>query len=433
MNLGFYLLIFQYTPMIGADTGWGKYEFFVFLATTLFINSLVQAFFMPNAEEFSELIRTGGLDFALLKPIDTQFLISLHKDRLVEPGELRVRDRALLGYSLAQLDYAARLRLQVVLYPVYVAVRRGDSLQPDDRAGGDEHLAGPESDALRLLVLHHELLALPDGDLSRAARATRCGGCSRSSFRCWSWSTCPARLMAKPLRTEQLVAGRCSRSLATAGSLVVLALAVQPRRWAATGARAADGRHFAVECAPIIVRCQIARVASDCRPATLNHMNRCRMKLAFSSNAYLHFSIEETIARIAGLGYTGIELLADVPHAWPAGLLPERKESIRRCARRARADDLQHQRVHDERRGRSAAAVLASRAGSIPIRTIGRSAASTPSGPCGWPRSSARRTSRPSRAARWRRSRPGTQAARHFLRRADAVRRGGREARACGC
>ena len=38
---------------------------------------------MPNCEEFSELIRTGGLDFALLKPIDTQFLISLHKDRLV--------------------------------------------------------------------------------------------------------------------------------------------------------------------------------------------------------------------------------------------------------------------------------------------------------------------------------------------------------------
>ncbi len=55
------------------------------------------------------------------------------------------------------------------------------------------------------------------------------------------------------------------------------------------------------------------------------------MHLAFSSNAYLHFSIEDTIARVADLGYTGIELLADVPHAWPAGLLPERKESIRRA------------------------------------------------------------------------------------------------------
>ncbi len=53
------------------------------------------------------------------------------------------------------------------------------------------------------------------------------------------------------------------------------------------------------------------------------------MKLAFSSNAYMHFSIEATIEKIASLGYTGIEILADVPHAWPAGLLPERKDSIR--------------------------------------------------------------------------------------------------------
>jgi sugar phosphate isomerase/epimerase len=53
------------------------------------------------------------------------------------------------------------------------------------------------------------------------------------------------------------------------------------------------------------------------------------MKLAFSSNAYMNHSIEETIARVAAIGYQGIELLADVPHAWPAGLLPERKESIR--------------------------------------------------------------------------------------------------------
>ncbi|MCG8450098.1 MAG: sugar phosphate isomerase/epimerase [Pirellulales bacterium] len=55
------------------------------------------------------------------------------------------------------------------------------------------------------------------------------------------------------------------------------------------------------------------------------------MKLAFSSNAYMQYSIEETIRRIATLGYSGIELLADVPHAWPAGLLPERREAIRAC------------------------------------------------------------------------------------------------------
>jgi sugar phosphate isomerase/epimerase len=55
------------------------------------------------------------------------------------------------------------------------------------------------------------------------------------------------------------------------------------------------------------------------------------MRLAFSSNAYTRFSVEETIRRIAALGYEGLELLADVPHAWPAGLLEERKQAIRDC------------------------------------------------------------------------------------------------------
>ncbi len=55
------------------------------------------------------------------------------------------------------------------------------------------------------------------------------------------------------------------------------------------------------------------------------------LQLAFSSNAYLHFSIEQTIERVASHGYRGIELLADVPHAWPAGLLPEQKQAIRRA------------------------------------------------------------------------------------------------------
>jgi len=79
MNIGFYIIVFQHTDAIGKSTGWGQSEFFLFLGTTWLINSLVQTFFMPNAQEFSELIRTGNLDFALVKPIDTQFLISFQR------------------------------------------------------------------------------------------------------------------------------------------------------------------------------------------------------------------------------------------------------------------------------------------------------------------------------------------------------------------
>ena len=53
------------------------------------------------------------------------------------------------------------------------------------------------------------------------------------------------------------------------------------------------------------------------------------MKLAFSTNAYLNFSFPETARRLAGIGYAGLELMADVPHAWPAYILPEQKQAIR--------------------------------------------------------------------------------------------------------
>src|SRR5256714_1155112 len=52
-------------------------------------------------------------------------------------------------------------------------------------------------------------------------------------------------------------------------------------------------------------------------------------KLAFSSNAYLHFSFAEAVRRIAALGYRGVEIMADVPHAWPAWMLDEQKQAIR--------------------------------------------------------------------------------------------------------
>lgn len=58
------------------------------------------------------------------------------------------------------------------------------------------------------------------------------------------------------------------------------------------------------------------------------------MKLAFSSNAYLKHPFDETAERIAAIGYDGLELLADVPHAWPAGLLEGPKRAIREAMTR---------------------------------------------------------------------------------------------------
>ncbi len=116
MNLAFYVLVYEYTPSLGS--GWGKYEFFVFLATGMFINSTVQAFCMPNANEFGEQIRTGHLDFALTKPIDTQFLVSFSKIEWSSLANFAVA-AVLLGYSLMRTQHQPSLA-ECLLYPFYV-------------------------------------------------------------------------------------------------------------------------------------------------------------------------------------------------------------------------------------------------------------------------------------------------------------------------
>ena len=125
MNLGFYILVFQHAPQIGDVNNWGeysfvwgKYEFFLFLSTTLIINSLVQALFMANASEFSEMIRTGTLDFALLKPIDTQFLISLQRFQWSSIGNLLV-GVGLAAYSLSQIGRVPTV-WQLLLFVLFI-------------------------------------------------------------------------------------------------------------------------------------------------------------------------------------------------------------------------------------------------------------------------------------------------------------------------
>jgi ABC-2 type transport system permease protein len=124
MNLAFYALVYDLKMREGGTNeiaGWTQYEFFVFIATTIFVNSLVEAFFMDNAEELSELTRTGGLDFALLKPIDTQFLVSLRKVNWSGLTKLLLV-AGLLAYSLPRVENLHVNLLHVVFYLFYVVL-----------------------------------------------------------------------------------------------------------------------------------------------------------------------------------------------------------------------------------------------------------------------------------------------------------------------
>lgn len=42
------------------------------------------------------------------------------------------------------------------------------------------------------------------------------------------------------------------------------------------------------------------------------------MKLAFSTNAFSHYSLEQALVAISAAGYAGVEILADQPHWYPA-------------------------------------------------------------------------------------------------------------------
>jgi len=118
MNLGFYLLVFRFAPSIGARTGWEQWPFFAFLATGLLINSAVHALFMVNADELSELIRTGNLDFVLLRPIDTQFVVSLTRIDWSALGNFCV-GLVLLGTALVRMNYVPGV-LECLLYAFFV-------------------------------------------------------------------------------------------------------------------------------------------------------------------------------------------------------------------------------------------------------------------------------------------------------------------------
>jgi ABC-2 type transport system permease protein len=124
MNLAFYALVYDLMQRSGNGddiAGWSRYEFFVFIATTILVNGIVEGLFMDNAEELSELTRTGGLDFALLKPIDTQFLVSLRKISWSSLPKLALAI-GLLVYSLPRIPGLHITIAQLVLYPLYVAM-----------------------------------------------------------------------------------------------------------------------------------------------------------------------------------------------------------------------------------------------------------------------------------------------------------------------
>ena len=99
LQLGFIGVIYLHTDHIAS---WSKWQVVLLVGASQFIQQIFQAFFLTNCVQLSELIRTGRLDFMLLLPMNTRFLISL---RQVDLGGFvnAASALAVMGYAARQL------------------------------------------------------------------------------------------------------------------------------------------------------------------------------------------------------------------------------------------------------------------------------------------------------------------------------------------
>jgi ABC-2 type transport system permease protein len=74
LQLAFFNVIYSHTDSIA---GWSRWEVVLLVGASHFIQQIFQAFFLTNCVNLSELVRTGKLDFMLLLPVNTRFLVSL--------------------------------------------------------------------------------------------------------------------------------------------------------------------------------------------------------------------------------------------------------------------------------------------------------------------------------------------------------------------
>ncbi len=76
LQLSFVMVLYGQTDSIGT---WSKWQYVLLIGASNFIQQIYQAFFLTNCTNLSELIRTGKMDFLLLLPVNTRFIVSLRQ------------------------------------------------------------------------------------------------------------------------------------------------------------------------------------------------------------------------------------------------------------------------------------------------------------------------------------------------------------------
>ncbi len=99
-SVGAVLILFAYTPALG---GWTLPQMLVLLGVFYIVQGVSEFVFIPSFERFMEHVRLGTLDFVLLKPVSSQFLVSVRHLKSSNLGQV-VLGAAVVGFGLARLE-----------------------------------------------------------------------------------------------------------------------------------------------------------------------------------------------------------------------------------------------------------------------------------------------------------------------------------------
>jgi len=122
--LVFYRTVFAQTSLVA---GWNEFQFLFFVGCYFALGGLVETLFLENCNEFADLVRTGDLDFILLKPIDEQFLVSCRNIDWSTAANVLMGGGVML-VALVNLDWswdAGKAALFVVMFACGTALAYG--------------------------------------------------------------------------------------------------------------------------------------------------------------------------------------------------------------------------------------------------------------------------------------------------------------------
>jgi ABC-2 type transport system permease protein len=101
--------------------GWSRPEAFALIGVFTLVGGLVNFGIFPNLRRIGESVRTGSMDFTLLKPVDSQFLVSTREINVFQVPEMLI-GLGFITYGLRQLESFQALNILPALGLLLAAI-----------------------------------------------------------------------------------------------------------------------------------------------------------------------------------------------------------------------------------------------------------------------------------------------------------------------